>query len=205
MEEKEQALTNCGVSSLVIDRLCDQARGRGATVAYFYFDFAAQEEHSPTSLMGVLLKQVVSQMEEIPKAIAQTYQVQKKSIGGRGPQLADLVKMLQTTASEKPVFACIDALDECVPEYQVKILDSLDQVLRRCPGIRVFMTGRGHIRAEVGNRLSGRVTAIRITPPRHDTVSYLNSRLGQDTMPDAMNSGLKADILRKIPEASSEM
>jgi len=36
-------LTDCDASSLVIDTLCDWARGRNAAVVCFYFDFAAQK------------------------------------------------------------------------------------------------------------------------------------------------------------------
>jgi len=54
-EEKGQVLTSYGVSSLVTDRLCDQARGRKVAVACFYFDFAAQKEQSPASMLGALL------------------------------------------------------------------------------------------------------------------------------------------------------
>ena len=63
-------------------------------------------------MLGALLKQVVGGLEEVPKEIAQAYQDQKKVIGGRGPKLADIVKMLQTTAAGRPTFICIDAPDE---------------------------------------------------------------------------------------------
>jgi len=57
MEEKGQVLTNCDVSSLVIDELCDKAGGQNATVACFYFDFATRKEkQSPTEVLGALLK-----------------------------------------------------------------------------------------------------------------------------------------------------
>ena len=161
----------------MIDKLCDQGRDRGAAVACFYFDFAAQKEQSPASMLGALLKQAVSGMEEIPEEIAQAYEDHKKVIDGRGPQLADIVRMLQTTTSRKPTFICIDALDECAAGYRVKLLGSLDKVLQRSPGTRVFMTGRPHIQAEVEKRLSGRVTTICITPKIHDIISYLHSRL----------------------------
>ena len=113
--------------------------------------------------------------------------------------------MVHTTASRKPTFICIDALDECVAEYQVKILDSLKHILQRSSAARVFVTGRSHIKAEVAKRLSERVTTIRVTPKRHDIINYLHSRLEEDTMPDAMDNSLKADILKKIPEDVSEM
>ena len=189
----------------MIDRLCDQARGRGVAVACFYFDFAAQKEQSSASMLGALLKQVVSGLEEIPEEIEQAYEEHRMVIDGRGPQLAEIVKMLQTTSSRKRTFICIDALDECVARYRVKLLDSLSQVLRRSPDTRVFVTGRPHIQCEVVKRLPRRVIAIRITPRRPDIIGYLKTRLDEDTTPEAMDSGLRADILKKIPEEISEM
>jgi len=205
MGDEGQVLTSCDLSSLVIDKLCDQARGRRAAVSCFYFDFAAQKEQSPTNMMGALLKQVLSGLEEIPEEIAQTYEDHQKVIDGRGLKLIDIVKMLQTTASEKPTFICIDALDECVAGYRVKVLDSLNQILQRSPGTRVFVTGRPQIQAEVEKRLSTRVIVLRITPRRHDIIGYLQTRLDEDTKLNAMDDSLKADILKKIPEDVSEM
>jgi len=198
-------LTSCNDSSLVVDSLCDQARGQNVAVACFYFDFAAQKGQSSTSMLGSLLKQVVRGQREMPEEIAKAYEDQKKVIGGRGPQLPDIVKMLQTSSSEKPTFICIDALDECAAEYQVKLLDSLHQILQKSPNIRIFVTGRPHIHAELTRRLSGRVMTIAITPRRGDVIRYLRARLSEDTNPDAMDSSLEADILKKIPEDISEM
>ena len=200
-----QALTNHNFSSLVIDNLCNQARGQIFAVACFYFDFAAQKEQSPTSALGSLLKQVVSGLEEVPEEILRDYEDQKRDLGGRGPLLSDIVKMLQTTCCEKRTFICIDALDECVAGDRVKLLNSLNQILRESPGTRVFVTGRPHIRAEIRNRLSGRVTTISTSPKRDDVIRYLHARLSEDTTPDAMDRSLEVDILKKIPDDISEM
>ena len=96
-------------------------------------------------------------------------------------------------------------MDECTPEHRVKILESLDQILQKSPGIRIFMTGRQHIQAEIRKRLSGRVASIAVTPKKGDVIGYLRTRLKEDTNPDAMDSTLEAEILRKIPEDISEM
>jgi len=189
----------------VIDSLCDQVREQNATVLCFYFDFAVQKEQSPASTVGALLKQVVGGLEEIPGEISQEYREQKKALGGRGPRLSDVVKMLQTTSSKERTFICIDALDECVPEYRTKLLDSLGQILQKSPDTRIFVTGRPHIRPEIGKRLTGRVTCLSISTKRDDIIRYLHSKLKEDTTPDAMDGGLEADILRKIPEDISEM
>ena len=198
-------LTDRDVSSLVIDRLCDQAQGQNVAVACFYFDFAAQREQPSTSMLGALLKQVVNGMEEVPEEIAKAYENQKKIIGGRRPELSDILKMLQTISSENLTFICIDALDECAADHRVKVLDSLHQIRQKSPGTRIFVTGRPHIQDEIGRRIPGRLTSIRITPKRDDVIGYLRARLSEDTNPDAMDSSLEADILRKIPNDISEM
>ena len=189
----------------MIDTLCDQAREQNSTVACFYFDFAAQKDQSLVTMMGALLKQVVGGLEEIPVEILRAYQEQKKAIGGREPRLSDIVKMLQITSSKERMFICIDALDECVPEHRVRLLDSLNKILDKSPGTRIFVTGRPHIQPEIGRRLAGRVTSLSISTKRDDIIRYLYSRLEEDTTADAMNGSLQAEILRKIPEDVSEM
>ena len=205
MGKKGQVLTDRDASSLVIDRLCDQAQGQNVAVACFYFDFAAQREQSSTSMLGALLKQVVSGMEEVPGGIAKAYENQKTVIGGRRPEISDILKMLQTISSERLAFICIDALDECAPEHRIKVLDSLHQIRQKSPGTRIFVTGRPHIQDEIRRRISGILTTIRITPRRDDVIGYLRARLSEDTNPDAMDSSLEADILKKIPDDISEM
>ena len=139
----------------MIDRLCDQVGEQGATVACFYFDFAAQKDQSSASTMGALLKQVVAGLEEVPVEISRAYQEQRKAIGGREPRLSDIVKMLQIASSKEHIFICIDAIDECMPEHRVKLLGSLNEILQNSPSTRIFVTGRPHIQPEIGRRLSG--------------------------------------------------
>jgi len=198
-------LISCDVSSVVIDRLCNGARGQNATVACFYFDFVAEQEQSPVGILGSLLKQLVFGLKEIPEEVLEAYEDRRNAIGGQGPQISDILQMLQTTSARKHAFICIDALDECATEHRVKLLNSLRQLLQQSPNTRVFMTGRPHILPEIGRRLGGRVTSISISPKRDDIVTYLHSRLAADTTPDAMDSTLEADILKKIPSDISEM
>ena len=188
----------------MIDSLCDQARGLGAAVACFYFDFAAQQEQSSTSMLRSLLKQLVARLGEIPAEIVEAYEDEGNSIGGRRLGLPNIVKMLQTTSSTKRTFICIDAL-ECVPEHRTKLLDSLNKILQESPTTRIFVTGRPHIRPDITRRLGGRVTSLPISTKRNDIIRYLHSRLEEDTTPDAMDSSLEAEILKKIPEDVSEM
>ena len=191
-------------SSLVIDRLCDGAKGQNTdtTVACSYLDFAAQKEQSPTS---ILLKQVVGGLERIPANIDQAFKDQKKGIGGRRLGLGEIVEMLQDISSTRPTFICIDALDECMPEYRAELFDLLNQILHKSLSARMFLAGRLHIWDEVEKSLAGRVVALSITPTKGDIVRFLRAKLKEDTIIDAMDKSLEEDIIRIIPETVSEM
>jgi len=115
------------------------------------------------------------------------------------------VKMLQAITSSQCTFMCIDAVDERVGVQRARLLDSLNQILEKSPGTRIFMTGRPHILAEIEKRLAGRVISVSIGPAKGDIVRYLRARLGEDETPDAMDENLEVDILEKIPEKLSEM
>ena len=198
-------LTNCDVSSLVVDWLCHKATGQDTAITCFYFDFAARKEQSATSMLGSLLKQIIGGLEKIPEEISQAFQEQKKAVGGRGLLLPDIVRMLQTITFSLPTFVCIDALDECAIVHRVKLLDSLKQILEKSPLTRIFIIGRPHIRDEVEKRLAGQVTSVSVSSNKDDIIGYLRVRLDEDESPEAMDESLAAEILEKIPDKMSEM
>jgi len=198
-------LTGYHVSSLVVDRLSYQSRGKNTTVTCFYLDFAARKEQSVASILGSLVRQVVSGMEKVPVEITRVFEGQKLADARRGPQLPDIVKMLQSITSSVRTFICIDALDECAATNRLKLLNSLQQILKSSPHTRIFIIGRPHVRAEVEKRLPGRVTSVSVGPSENDIVGYLRLRLDEDETPEAMNESLEADILEKIPKNMSEM
>jgi len=198
-------LTCCDDSSLVVDRLADQTRGQNTAVICFYFDFAARNEQTATSMLGSLLKQVINGMERVPEDISRALQEQKKAVSGRKPQLGDIVKMLQLITSSRPTFMVIDALDECTPVQRFHLFDSLKEILEKSPDARIFVTGRPHIRTEIETRLAGRVLSVSVGPPKDDIIRFLRVRLSEDETPDAMDETLEADILEKIPGSIPEM
>ena len=197
-------LTSKNISSLVVDTLCDEA-GQDTAIACFYFDYASQKEQSPTNMLGSLLKQVVAGLEEIPEHILRAFKGEKRFLGGRGLQLSQIVGLLEITLSSQRTFLCIDALDECIAAHRLKVLSSLRQILQKSPDTRIFLTGRAHVRSEIESRLAGITATLFISPRKEDICGYLRARLDEDTNPDAMDDCLEADILRKIPEAVSEM
>ena len=198
-------LIGCNISSLVIDTLCKQAVGENAAVACFYFDFATQEEQSPAAILGSVLKQVVGGLDEVPEKIVKAFRDRGKVIGGQRLALAEIVECLQDISSSRCTFICIDALDECPTRHLIKLIDSLNHILQKSPGARIFLTGRPHIRDEVEKHLGGKAATRSITPTKNDIVTFLRAKLGEDTMSGAMDESLEEEIMQNIPGSVSEM
>ena len=191
-------------SSLVIDKLCDEAVEGDATVVCFYFDFAARNEQSPVNMLGSLLRQLVGGEGDIPEAIARDFQKERRAIGGRGLQVSGILKVFQTIAATRPIFICVDALDECVPEHRMLVLESLGHILQSSPNTRLFMTGRPNVRSEVERELGGAATILVIRPTEDGVLGFLREKLKKDTIPNKMSSILEGDIMKNIPAMGSE-
>ena len=198
-------LTSSHRSSLVVDTLCDRARGQNIAVTCFYFDFAAEKEQTPGNMLGALLKQVVGGLKEVPEEIMQEFDEQKKVIGGRSLRLDQIVKMLVTVTSLKPTFISVNAVDECTTRDRAKILISLGEIIQKSPTARVLLTGRPHVRSEVETRLPGGAVAVLVSPWKDDIIHYIRKRLEEDPSPDEMDERLESEIVQKIPETVSEM
>ena len=197
-------LIGCDNSSLVIDKLSDETGEEDTAVMCFYFDFAARNEQSPVNMLGSLLRQLVIGLERIPETVVQDFRKQKKSIGGRGLQVSEILTMFRTITATKRTFICVDALDECVPEHRMVVLESLRQILEGSPNTRLFMTGRPQVRTEVEKRLDGMATLISIQPTEDGVVRYLRDKLRNDTTPEIMSSALEDEIIKSIPDMNSE-
>jgi len=183
----------------------DRTKERNTAVICFYFNFAAQKEQTATSMLGSLLKQVISGMESVPVDISRALKAQKKAVDGCKPRLGDIVKMLQLIMSSRPTFMIIDALDECTAAQRPPLFESLKEIVDKSPDSRIFVTGRPHIRAEIERRLAGRVISVSLTPPSNDIIRFLRVKLSEDETPEAMDETLKAEILEKIPGSIPEM
>ena len=204
LEEREPSLISSGFSSLVIDTLCEQAVKENAAVGYFYLDFAAKEEQTPAAVLGSVLKQAVRELEEVPEKIVKAFQDREEVIGGHRITVSEIVEFLKDIYSLRRLFIFIDALDECQARHRAKILDSLSQILMGCPEIRIYLTGRSHIRTEVEEYLAGRLATTSITPTEGDIAAFIRAKLRESAMPEEMSRMIEIDVRRDIPEAISD-
>lgn len=89
------------------------------------------------------------------------------------------------------IFVCIDTFDKLASEYRQELLESLQEIVLVPSNIQIFLTGRAYIHDEIGEFFS---EAVRIPI----TIRY--EAEGWHTTPKAMDSQLRADIMRVIPE-----
>ena len=187
--------------------MCDRAREEeGIAVACLYYDFQAQKEQTTINMMGAILKQLVCKCKGgIPKAIRQAFLQGKGEVGGRRPLLAELIGMLKTAIASIPrVFICVDALDECLPRNLSELLESLKNILHESPTTRIFLTGRPLVRAPIQKYFTGAVE-IPISPNTDDVRNYLQMKLDGDEEEEAMDDGLREDIVKVFLDKMSDM
>ena len=200
---KRMSLTGRNSSSLVIDRLCDQAKEEDLAVAWLYCDYNIQQEQTVVNTMGAIVKQLVNRAG-ISKDIREEFKEAKK-FGGRRPLLVDLMRMLRIAIAKLPqVFICVDALDECLPKDLLKLLESLRDIVRESPGTRIFLTGRPHVGGAIQNSFT-KAIVIPITPNEDDIRNYVKMRLDGDNTPEAMDNRLRSEIVRTIVDKMSNM
>ena len=154
--------------------------------------------------MGAILKQLVGR-GEIPVYLRKAFHEGKIECGDRGPPLANLIRMLRLTIDSLPqVFICIDALDECPPKDLPALLSSLRDVVRESPKMRIFLTGRPHVRTAIQRYFTG-VVEIPVSPKKEDIRNYLEMMLDRDMEPEKMDNDLRADIVQTILDKTSDM
>ena len=170
----------------------------------FYCDFHEHKSQSATGVLVALLKQLVAGMEPIPKEIREAFERAKGKVDGRALRLSEIHTMLiKSVSSLRRGFICIDAVNEFPRKHRPELWDSLQHIIRKCPNIRLFITGRPHIREEVKKYFPGYPDLSSIKPTEEDIRGYVTMRLRRDLESDAMDPELEADILTIIPEKIS--
>ena len=169
-------------------------------MACFYSDFQGHKSQSATGVLAALLKQLVAGAEPIPKEVKQAFERARGKVDGRALRLPEIYTMLiKSISSLRRGFICIDALDEFPTKHRPELWDSLQYLVRECPNIRLFITGRPHIRQEVKKYFPGFPDLSSIKPTVEDIREYVMMRLRKDLESDAMDPELEADILTIVP------
>ena len=198
-------LTGNKISSLVIDRLRKQIGEQNIAVIFLYCDYQVQKDQSAVNMIGSLVRQAALREPTIPSEIKRAFDKSKRE-GGDGLQLPEMVKLFVMVAGHtEVVYLCVDAVDEVLPQHRFEFLHALRQILQDAPNVRLFLTGRSYIRAELDRHLTKKACAIHILADQGDITRYLSHKMDDDEDPGLMTEDLKKNIMTTMVEKASEM
>ena len=122
-----------------------------------------------------------------------------------------LTELLLTVLDQhfKYTFICIDALDELEEEARHSTIAWLKVLLTKKSGVRLFLTGRPHVRERLERGLTiagdGAVQSIEIKASHEDIQQFMKFKIDRDDNPGAMNDKLRAEIEETIMSHSQGM
>jgi len=175
-------------------------------VIFLYCDYQAEKEQSVVNMIGSLVRQAALRAQRIPSEIKKAFEESKK--GGDGLQLPEMVKLfIKVIGSIELVYLCVDAVDEVLPENRLEFFRALRQIIQESPNIRLFLTGRLHIRPELDRNLTKTAYAIQIVVDQGDITKYLSKKMDDDhdQYPGLMTDDLRKFIVETILGKASEM
>jgi hypothetical protein len=151
-------------------------------------------------MIGFLIKQLVWWAQSIPTAAVDLFRRRSKE---QKPMDEEDAKTIFGHVLDQfdTIYICIDALDECEPESREQLLRFLKAV--DSTSIRLFLTGRHSVKAEVTGTLSElSPKTMSITAAEEDIRIYLSQKLANDRYPEAMNEDFRNQIVERLVEVS---
>jgi hypothetical protein len=174
-----------------------ESNGEPRVVAIsIYSDHADQEKQTGLAMIGALIKQLVWWSRSIPATVRDLFR--QRSQEKRSLDEIDAKEIFGLVLDQyDTVYICIDAMDECAPESRAQLLRFLKAM--DSPSIRLFMTGRHSVEAEIASTLSSlSPKTISITAAEEDIRIYLSQKLESDQRRGAMTEDLKDEIVKKL-------
>jgi hypothetical protein len=151
-------------------------------------------------MIGTLTTQLIWWAETIPTVALDLFKQRSKEKKSMDEEDAKTIFDLLLGQFDI-VYVCIDALDECEPKARGQLLRFLKTI--DSTSIRLFMTGRHSVEAEVMSTLSIlSPKTMSITAAEEDIRIYLSRSLENDAYPQAMTETFNNQIVDKLVKVS---
>ncbi|KAI5810770.1 hypothetical protein BZA77DRAFT_347536 [Pyronema omphalodes] len=202
------------ICSLVFDYLQEHYRSEeGTCVACLYCDYQNNKIQTPVNMIGVLLKQVILQLNSSRLLDADTISTLKGHLNAqKGINLEEGCRLLGETVKQlQRFYICIDALDECDEGHRetfIQALGKLSSKYSQVHTIRIFFTTRPHIKWEQlmnSNQGIGSLDHICLKARPEDLSMYIAHEIEHDKNKECMDDELRKGILDTIVTNSDGM
>ena len=188
----------------MIDHLDGQRNLNRFGVAHTYFEYQEQKQQTVLTVLGSLVKQLLSQIPptEFPGDMEVIYQRRKPQHASARDLMSMLLLMPKLFSR---VFVVCDALDEMdEQEQRAGLLPLFHQM--KDSGIALFLTTRPHP-ADIQDSFQD-ASIIEIVPKEHDIKRYVEERLLANARFQRIqrgSSGLKNQVVSRIADSAAEM
>ncbi|KAL2847105.1 hypothetical protein BJX68DRAFT_276955 [Aspergillus pseudodeflectus] len=188
------------LTSLVIDHLSKRiVTEPTSALAYMYCDYRDNAHRKAESIFGMITKQLLEQLLEIPAEILQIHEGRKRQNQAMTLEDAKTICITAIQQFSGYVYICLDAIDELAQEP----LHNLMEFLGGGPPLRIYLTGRTHIQDTIEGKIAEKDIII-IQAQGHDIRQFIMREIGgpSDVAPSAMDNKLKADIVSHIVDSA---
>ena len=163
--------------SIAIDHLINKFRDENVKVVYVYFDYKAERTQTTIDVVRSLLKQLLSQFDNLPPELEPLYTLYGKSIRtSTRPDITICIRLLASCSQISSIYAVFDAIDECSDVYQKEVLELFAHLQKS--GYRLLISSRPHL-YKLLHQLSDTET-LEICANEADLRNYITTRLNEE-------------------------
>lgn len=171
-------------------------------MAYIYFDFNEQDQQQPERCLASLVKQLVCQIQHLPKEIEELYD----TLGSKqkSPTLEELYTALFVVAKQFPkTFIICDALDECdLKSQRTRLLPLFHRM--GGDGMKLFLTSRDYPE-DIQDSLHNSAK-LRLFAKEEDIASYVERKIDENHRAKRLMDGnCKKKIISELIDCAKGM
>lgn len=193
------------LTSVVVDHLDSRFQGDSKTgIAYFFFDYKRQDEHTIDALLASLLRQLTACQSSLPETVHELYKQHNTQSNKTRPSTEELIRVLKSVALiYSRIFIMIDALDECKSSNGTR-LRVLSCIFKIRSEIRAnfFITSR--FNTEISGAFLGNPT-LEIRASDNDVRNYLSGNMAHLPKFVRGDPSLQKEIIDSILQAVQGM
>lgn len=162
-------------------------------LAFIYCDYRDRDNQDMCSLIGELAKQLLLQVPSVPDEVWPLFQ---KHTAVSTNKAEEIIHLLQQHCFDR-IYVCIDALDECQPNFRRDLLNFLTTLTKTTS--RIFCTSRSNVVTEAKDVVGSLgLETIEISAHEADIRLYLEEHISRDRHKGAMDEQLQEAITRKL-------
>ena len=191
------------ITSVAVNHITEYAGGRRSAVVYVYCDYANTQTFSVESLLGSMVRQLITQVSDADM-VAELRKFVNQPARNRNLTKEDLSSWFEHLSRNfDVVYILVDALDECPEICRGTLLTRLQKFSEK--NMRVFLTSRLNINVE--DRIP-RAIRTEISATDHDITAFVESKIDESSRLagfTARDPELKEHIVNRIISQAAGM